>query len=208
MDIAELFDTYGRQARLQPALLALFPLIITFGVWTPVFYNFASGFLGVAVSCGLIGFLAHIAREKGRVAERKLFELWDGPPTTRWLRHRDRNLDETTKNRYHLFLENNVPEWKAPSKEEEESDPSKADGIYESAIRWLREQEFSGERFKLVFKENVSYGFRRNLYGIRGLGICITGFSLIANIAMVVFYKNTGTAELASSSLSFLMLIA
>ena len=93
MDLGDLFDTYSRQARLQPALLALFPLFVTVAVWVPALYKFAAGLIGLAVACGAIVYLAHLARAWGRKAEDCLFATWGGKPTTLWMMHRDRHLD-------------------------------------------------------------------------------------------------------------------
>ena len=41
---------------------------------------------------------------------------------------------------------------------------------YDSAARWLRKATRDRRQFNLVFTENVSYGFRRNLFGVRWIG--------------------------------------
>jgi hypothetical protein len=54
---------------------------------------------------------------------------------------------------------------------EEVESPREADDRYESAGRWLREYTRDRDRFPLVFKENVAYGFARNLWGLRAYGL-------------------------------------
>ena len=84
--------------------------------------------------------------------------------------HGDRNIDRLTKVRYHAFLSDRIDGWSAPSQVDEAQDPVTAELVYDSAVRWLREMTRDRKRYGLVFKENVSYGFRRNLYGLILLG--------------------------------------
>src|SRR5690349_2399962 len=114
MSLTDILDPYSIQARLQPALLTLVPIIFTAAVWYPQQYGIATGLAGVAISCGLAAFLAHLARRLGRLAEVQLFRDWGGKPTTIWLRYRDAHLDRHTKDRYRAFLQRRIPGWINP----------------------------------------------------------------------------------------------
>jgi hypothetical protein len=171
MNLTDYFDSYALQARLQPALLVLFPATLLIAVWVPRLYSLGTGLLGLAGTCGATVLMAHFARENGRRAEKRLYGLWGGKPTTLWLRRGDQNLDRLTKERYYTFLTDNVSGWNAPTEVQEQADPVSADMLYESAARWLLERTRDKEKYPLVFKELVSYGFRRNLYGIKAYGL-------------------------------------
>ena len=181
MNLNSFFDKYSLQARVWPALLVLFPLLVTLIVWVPRVYELAVGLSGLALASGAILLLANIARSMGRRVEPSLFEEWKGKPTTLWLSHADGNLDDRTKARYHKFLSEHVDDWTAPSPEEELKDPDAAAAAYDSATRWLREKTRNQEKFGLVFKENVSYGFRRNLFGLKKVGLAISVLCGIGN---------------------------
>ena len=198
MDLSDLFDSYSRQARLQPALLTLFPLFVSAAVWFPVLYELAVGLASLAIACGAVVYLAHIARALGRKAEQRLFTSWGGMPTTLWLSHGDDNLDAQTKARYHTFLMGHIPGWVAPSLEDEATDRQSAEIAYESAVRWLRENTRDRKQYSLVFKENVSYGFRRNLYGLKPAGLWIASLSVAGNVW--VLYQTSLDASLATNS--------
>ena len=185
MALGELFDVYSWRARLQPALLTLFPALVSVAVLLPVFYQTATGLLGVATACGVTIWFAHFAREQGRETEKRLNAEWGGKPTTIWLRHRDNHLDAHTKARYHAFLAEHVRSWEAPTLELEQCDPAAVDAQYDGATRWLLEHTRDRSKFPLVFKENVSYGFRRNLRGLRPTGISIALASFLANVLAV-----------------------
>jgi hypothetical protein len=129
--------------------------------------------------------LAHIARLRGRTVEERLFSVWGGKPTTKWLQHRDAHLDPHTKARYHACLAQCIPGWKAPTPQAEHKRPSEADASYDSAARWLRERTRGEGRFPIVFHENVSYGFRRNLYGLRPIGISLTLMAVGLNVVLL-----------------------
>lgn len=171
MNWRDIFDTYALKARLWPAFLTLLPVIFAIEVWAPAVSDFAAGIPAIRTACGVLSFLlAHIARYLGRKAEPKLYCQWGGKPTSQWPVRSDCNLDEQTKARYRRRLEEHVDGWQAPSQANEESDTKGAMATYDSAVRWLRDRTRDRRRFHLVFAENVSYGFRRNLFGLRWVG--------------------------------------
>src|SRR6266508_4831248 len=98
MHLSQLFDAYGRHARLKPALLALFPLIVTIAVWFPDLYTFTTSLLSVATTCGITLLLADYARARGRGVEQHFYRKRGGKPTTILFRHSDTTIDAHTKN--------------------------------------------------------------------------------------------------------------
>jgi hypothetical protein len=60
-----------------------------------------------------------------------------------------------------------------PTAQQEEADPAAADLVYESVGDQLREKTRDKGKFPLVFKELVSYGFRRNLWGMKPSGVVL-----------------------------------
>jgi hypothetical protein len=192
-DIAQMFDGYGRQARLFPGLLTIFPPLLAVFAWFPwlLLSSIGATLLTVATSCGLLYALGSYARTKGRRIEPSLRKAWGGWPTTIILRHRDSHLDRHTRQRYLSFLGSAVPDLPAfPTAEQEAVDPSGADAVYDSAIVWLKEMA-RGKDFSMVHRENAQYGFRRNLRGLKPVGIIICGLTLAASACAIV-YSNPG----------------
>jgi hypothetical protein len=183
--LTQLFDTYSLRARLQPALLSLLPLFVTIAAWFPALYEAAVALVGLAVACGLTMLLAQLARLRGRRVEERLFSLWGGKPTTIWLRHRDDHLDAHTKARYHAYLTEHIADWQVPTIQEEGQRSVETDARYDSATRWLRERTRDKGRFPIIFHENVSYGFRRNLYGLKAIGMVLAALTIAANGALL-----------------------
>lgn len=175
--LAKVTDPYERQARLYPALLAGLPVI----VMATVLYGSNSVITAastVAASCGGLYLLANIARERGRCLEPILYAAWGGKPTTQLLRHRDRSIEAPTKRRYHAFLSQMV-NLQFPDETEEVTNPSQADDMYQSAVRWLLNHTRDQSKYKMIFDENIAYGFRRNAYGLKtiGIGICLASLT-------------------------------
>jgi hypothetical protein len=172
IDLGRLFDPYSRQARLFPGLLTIFPILLTAVAWYPSLITGSIGgtLLTIATSCGLLYALSVLSRSRGKAVERRLLKEWGGWPTTIWLRHCDTHLPDAVRLRYHAFLASHVPGLVLPTREQEEQDPAQADGAYASAVKWLQER-CRGKAFPFVEKENAEYGFRRNLRGLKPIGI-------------------------------------
>jgi hypothetical protein len=172
INLTLLFDSYGRQARLYPGLLTFFPLLFTAIAWYPALIASSIGatLLTTATSCGLLYGLAVVSRTQGRKLEKRLLQDWDGWPTTIWLRHASQYLQPQTLDRYHRFFTMNVPGLVLPTPEDEIRDKRSADLAYASGVKWLQER-CRGKDFPLVEKENAEYGFRRNLRGMRPIGL-------------------------------------
>jgi hypothetical protein len=80
-----------------------------------------------------------------------------------------------------------MPTISIPTADDERRDPPAADEVYDACTRFLIARS-RGNR--LVLQENINYGFRRNLWGMKPLGVSIAltcaiglGASLYANRA-------------------------
>ncbi len=172
------FDQYTFKARIQPALLAVLPLGVLLSIWMPGDSLPAGGLLGLISTGGGTALLAQIGRDRGRKEQPALWKSWGGSPTTQLLRFRD-SPNQVMLTRWRAKLEEL---WKQalPTKEEEARDPIGADQQYEAAVSFLREATRDTSKFPLVFAENVNYGFRRNLWGLKPYGLV---FAMLAAIA-------------------------
>jgi len=173
-----LFDGYGRVARLYPAALALVPFMLFVGIARPetLLGEFPKNMFAVLIFISVFYLLATIARIAGKKIEPGLLARWGGWPTTLLLRYRDATVDRYTKARYHQALIEMCPDIAWPSQDDENSDAEDADLRYTSATNRLKERR-RGLEHKLVHKENASYGFHRNLLGLRRLAIAIAAIS-------------------------------
>lgn len=178
-DLTKLLDYYDRNARLYPALLTILPALIMVLALMPDAERIGKSLLALLVGCGALVALSNYARSRGRSVQKQLLKRWGGWPTTIFLRHSDEHLSKSTKARYHAFLRGRLGDQAIPSEELEAADSTAADERLDSCIAWLKEQT-RGSQFDLLLKENASYGFRRNVLGLRSAGIAICVLSFLA----------------------------
>ena len=165
-------DTYDIKARLWPALLAAMPLALALATilnlewWRTSLVTGASGI-------GLTFMLGQVARVLGSRLEPAMFAQWGGKPSVTILRHTNDYLNMHTKTEYHrnIALLFDVP---MPTKMEEIDNPQKAEAAFEAATVALRGATRDHKKFSLLFKENVSYGFCRNMRGLKPVGLFTT----------------------------------
>jgi hypothetical protein len=185
-------DPYARQARLLPALIVLLPAILLIMVWFPASWTLWGAIVSVACSCGLIFLLSQIARDRGKQREPELYAAWGGKPSVALLRHRDDRITADTKSRYWTFLKLKLPTLKVPTPDEERANPNAADSAYESVTAWLLTQTRDTKKFSLLFRENIYYGFRRNLWGLKPLGMVIALLAAGASTVVIVYLYASG----------------
>lgn len=162
-----LLNPYGRTAWLQPVMWTLLPFVVAGILFVPWLQTAWKAVFSAAVSCGLLTLLMHVGRHTGKDAQDRLFRMWDGTPSAAMLRHRDTRIRPTTKARYRAFLERAIPNLRLASPEDESAGADHAEDGYASATSWLLAQTRDRNRFGLLFSENVSYGFRRNVWALK-----------------------------------------
>lgn len=174
MNLTELVtEPYNRRARLQPALLAIFPVVAVALILFPGLESKATPLVGIFAYFGGAAWLTQVARERGKRLEKSLFSHWGGMPSVALLRHRDPSINKSTKARYHAFLSSHVQGLRIPGPDDEANDPLSADDAYTSATDWLLSRTRNQQKFRLVFEENMNYGYRRNLWALRPIAITV-----------------------------------
>lgn len=130
-----------------------------------------------ATSALLATLLSFVPRGFGTRLEERLWRQWGGAPATAYLRYAHPELDERQTAALHAKITRLDPGLHVPSKADEEADPAAADQCYDSMVRMLRTRTWGPKAYPMLFDENLSYGFRRNLLGIRAVGIaaCLLG---------------------------------
>ncbi len=186
-------DLYTLSARFYPSVLVVTPIIAAVHAWSPDALDWKS--IGLALTGGgVIAFLlAQLGRDKGKELEPKLFQMWGGAPTTRLLRHRHTS-NAILNHRYHAGLQL-ITGQPMPTPNDENADPRAADQAYEAAVKYLRNATRDRSEFPLVFKENVNYGFRRNLVAMRGAAIAIAVIGSVACVGAGVWMTTKGNTS-------------
>ncbi len=182
LDALKLFDAYGLRAQLFPALIAGLPtlgLLIVLVPWDHL--GFPHALAGIMSGVLLYAF-ADLARRYGRKVEARL-----GTRATPQLFHRANTvIDEPLKVRYRAFLVKKIG-GTVPSEEQERTEPEEPNRWYNAAATWLREHTRDHKKFVLLFNELVSYGFRRNLLGLKYLSLILNVIVLATAVAILHF---------------------
>jgi hypothetical protein len=160
------FDTYVRRARFYPAVIAAAPAFTLAAAIVPWSSLGLPQLIAASASLVLIAVMSHVARRRGREVEPDLIRRMGGLPTTAMLRHRDASIDEATKAAIHRFIGGEIAA-DVPTPETEQANPAAADNFYKRCGDWLREKSRDTKKFNIPFEENITYGFRRNLLGLR-----------------------------------------
>lgn len=177
------FDRYDRNARLQPALLAILPLLVSIGVWAPGIRSSSGWAVSLAAACGALFLMAQATRRRGRALERAWGDRIGRRHSARLLSFADDTIGGVRKRR--------IREWiglhgrALPDADAERADPRGADDERMSAIAWLLEVTRPDAETSLLLAENVSYGFWRNMRGLRPLGIGLAFAAAAGNAALL-----------------------
>lgn len=179
-------DAYTMRARLVPAIIAgapAFAFAAIFVSWGKL--GLPHLIAGTALTV-LFAAFADVARRRGRAIEPSIIAKMGGLPTTVTLRHRDDTYDMDTKAGFHAFIASKLGK-PAPTANEEAADPAAADKYYARGATWLRENTRDEKKFDILLNENISYGFRRNLLGLKLPGFLLNAF--IVAICLAIFWR-------------------
>ena len=155
------FDGYTLQARLMPTYVVLLPLAIGLQVWLPEGAILERLGTILVAPAPLAILLAQLGRDRGYRLQKQLWTGWGGAMTTQMLRHRRTDGNPVMRQSYHACIERLFPDLNIPTSEEENATPQAADRVYEAATKKLIAATRDRDRFPLIYKENVSYAFRR-----------------------------------------------
>jgi hypothetical protein len=190
----KLFDHYSFRARLQPALLTLLPAGVGIFAWTGPGVKWESALWTLFGTLGGTYFLAILARNLGKQIEPGLWQSWGGSPTTQLLRHTGTG-NPVLRERWHKFLAKLLGK-PLPTQEEEQANPKAADDIYNAGIQLLINKTRDTKKFHLIYKENVQYGYCRNLYAMRDMGITFSLLGLVASCAAGCWTVHVGEQKM------------
>jgi len=178
------FDTYALRARLFPAIIAAAPAFAALALlisWR------SFGLSQVVSSIGLLVLtyaIADAARARGRAIEGALHNERGGLPSVTLFRRSDLTISSGSKDRYRVFL-GHVLGIDVPTPGQEQEYPAIADDFYAQCGVWLRQHTRDSRRFRLLFGENVTYGFRRNLLGVKRIALFLNALVVLCCIALL-----------------------
>jgi len=197
-------DRYVITARFLPSLIVVGPLGLAALPWITLGTDWTKS-VGLGLSAAVAAyFLAQVTRDFGKRLEEKLWRDWGGPPSTVYLRHRDTRLGTREKDQLHASIKRLNSNLHVPTREDEERDPVDADRCYERMTAHIRSRTWGPKDHPMLFDENVSYGFKRNLLSLKIPGVlCALGG--IASGATALWFGRPGEISLILSAVFLIM---
>lgn len=174
MDVFQnLINPYERRAQLSPMLIALAPVIVLAVLYVPGIPDISLKSASALLLYGTVSMLlATQARQAGKRKEPVLKTEWGGWPSMMIFRHRDSHIDPITKANLHKAMAKSVPSTFAPTIAQENEDPQSCDNVYLAWSEHLRKiARNNDKKYPHVFRESISYGFHRNLFGLKPFAI-------------------------------------
>lgn len=191
------FDAYDRGARLAPAYLVFAPAVVFVFAASLGAPEWWSKLGGILVACGGPMLAVEWGRAAGRRKQTALFDRWGGSPTTQLLQFGRGGTEATVRQRHSAVVR--ATGTLLPSASEEVADPARATAAYDNAVRVLRELT-RDKAFSLVLRENISYGFRRNLWGRKPFGLTISFAAVAASAVLIILDVLDGTSVVSVSA--------
>ena len=186
MEPTKFFDAYSIRARLFPAVIAAAPALAAIALlvsWSTLGLSNAIASIGMLA---LMFAIADLSRARGRKLECRLYADHGGLPSITMFRRSDKTIDSGLKDRYRTFLAEQLGV-QAPDAEVELLDKSAADGFYDQCGAWLRQNTRDSKRFSILFAENVTYGFRRNLLGVKTIALWLN--AIVVGVCLLFLWR-------------------
>ncbi len=184
-------DEYTRRARLHPVVLLVLPISLaissivggqlfdtmeTKGQWL-------TGGMMVSLIGGALLTLADQVGRAGRKHEPFLFHIWGGAPLAAAINGRGTEEHHATWARIRQFLSDKI---NSSSDVAADAGSDRCRDL-ETELKSLTRDKV---RFRRVLDENIQYGFRRNMYGLKSWGI---GLALVsAAMGLLLMFADFG----------------
>lgn len=198
------FDAYSLRARLFPAIIAAAPAIAALMLlisWKSLGLSNLIATLGILV---LLFAIADFARARGRAIESNLYIENGGLPSVTMFRRNDETIDAGSKDRYRELLARKLAV-SAPTAEDESADQAVADAFYVQCGNWLRQKTRDPKKFPILFVENVTYGFRRNLLGLKVVALSLN--AIVVVLCTFILWRLTWATESSQGSRTAVVLV-
>ncbi len=190
-------DGYDLKARLSPGYLAVAPIALAIVILAGEHFDLVKVVASLAVALGVPFVVASRVRDRGKDLEPDLWRSWGGAPATRMLRATENDpdaVDRRQRSRRRTGLD-------LPSVQVQREDQERADRQIQKVVDELIRQT-KGDA--VVHSELAEYGMRRNLLGVRNLGL-VTG---CLTIGIGVGDLGWGLASHDGSALASVVIVA
>lgn len=198
------FDRYTIFARIVPAAIATAPAIAGLAA---LFWRHGMSIASWS-STLLLVFIAYAmfdkGRELGKALEPRLYARLGGKPSTKLLRRGESVFDDPARDRFRNFLAAALDR-PVPTSAEEAADRARADGFYDAAGDWLRTKTRDTKKFPILFADLCSYGYRRNLLGLKPVGLLLN--LVVVGVSLFAMWRIGWTTVLAGDTGNIVLMV-
>ena len=166
-------DRYSLNARIYPIVIFYMPAIILAVLFSLKFDKYVHLFTSFGIVGALSYLFSQLGRDGGKKKEKGLWKSWGGAPSTQLLRWRNSEINVNTKKRYHNRLNILCALDNTPDPNFEQSNPDEADEAYQAWTRFLISKTRDNKKYSVLLKDNMNYGFRRNLWGMKNYALSL-----------------------------------
>lgn len=194
-----MIDKYDLNARLYPITLFYMPILLLGILFSFQFDKYSHLLAGFGIIGALSYLIKQFSRDAGQIKEQALWALWGGPPCTQLLRWGNTVINVNTKKRYHDRLQALCPVDVKPDVDFEDNYPAEADSAYEAWTKFLISKTRDKKKYALLFIENMNYGFRRNLWGLKTYALrLLSTLMILTYLYEAITAKNYNPAGFSS----------
>lgn len=176
-------DAYDLRARIAPLVLTLAPVLAL--IIGSALRGSRSAIGGSLLLAAGLTLLAQLGRDRGRALQAPLWRKWGGAPTVQKLRA-DPSSVSTTRRRESVERALGIT---LPTASEQRVDAAAADERLHDAGRQLAARA-THDSAPQVWQENVNYGFRRNLLGLRPFGLAVASTVIVLCLLAAVITEH------------------
>lgn len=172
-------DKYSRNARIYPMIILLLPIVLLGLIYSWEYQSILQALTTLGVTAALTYLFANLGRDLGKKKEAELWEKWGGMPSAQLFSFQNNVIDRFTKQKYHSKMLQLSPVSKEYNFEKDEY--KALEDVYISWTKFLISKTRDTKKYALLFNELISYGFRRNLWGLKKLSLISLTILIISN---------------------------
>lgn len=201
----EHFDLYTVKARLAPAIITVAPAIALL-VAVLDLRSFDATQLWATIGLVVVLFaLSNVSREAGRRVQNRVYRDNGGWPTFDPIYYSDRTFSDEAKLRYLSFLSKQLRR-PYPTMEKATSDPLSARQFYNEAATWLREATRDTTQYRIIYDENITYGYFRNMLGLKWIALMMN--LAVSLTCLLILYGYIQLFNDATASLPYVLTVS
>src|ERR1700730_8632814 len=158
--------------------------------------------------CALgLGAESRQGHKAGKDIEPRLYAEMGGKPSVTMMFRSDNTIDQASKDRYRTFLAGKINKTE-PTALDEQQNVAVATDFYELAGTWLRENTRDTKRFPILFNELITYGFRRNLLGVKWPALAVNVAVLLICASMLWYRWPIDASENMTARIVVVLVVA